>query len=355
MDKAYEHVSWTYEPESNTANNPDEDVTTPQTTTVIHRHYHHHYHHHYTHTSPPPPTHSLPADPHSGHHRRQYRPNSSHSRVHSSPPRAQRQSSGDEQRQRFQSPPSPGHSSFRNTEQGSRATHHRRRQRVPTPQRRASTRRYREASNDHSASPSSTLRRPDSPDQSRPNSRERYNRERYARRRETSREIGQTRRRPNERRPATSSEDLSPQRFAALSLRSPGKTLSQAQGPNASPARPRTSRVFFSRRPFGSTFSAAEHFTRATRGELNRRGNVRKLFLFSILLLREDNGEVSLERGWRLISDRLLQAELYRDQARVDEAWTFAFSGVTGELFERLMTDELDFVYNRVAQLLAED
>ena len=204
MDKAYEHVSWTYEPESNTANNPDEDVTTPQTTTVIHRHYHHHYHHHYTHTSPPPPTHSPPANPHSGHHRRPYHPNSSHSRVHPSPPRAQRQSSVDEQGQRYQSPPSPEHSSPVNTEQGSHSTRHRRQQRLPTPQRRASTRRYREASNDHSASPSPTPRRSDSPDQSRPNSRERYNcshRERYARRREISREIDQTRRRSNERRP----------------------------------------------------------------------------------------------------------------------------------------------------------
>ena len=86
-----------------------------------------------------------------------------------------------------------------------------------------------------------------------------------------------------------------------------------------------------------------------------RGGNVRKLFLYAILLLREEPEQPSIQRAWSVITNRLILAGVYPDETSVDAAWYLAFSSSPSGLFERLMTEELESVYRHVARLLAED
>ena len=311
MDEAYKHVSWTYPSEPEPANRTDENV---RVETVIHHHYHHHYHH----SSPPPP-----------HHREQ--------RRFRTPPT----------HYRYTSPLVP-----RDTERGSHSPR-RRRQRSPSPRPRVATRQFvssaeRRRVNVQPGTPSPTRptcgqRTPsqtlDSPTRHRPNSRERN---------EPATRPAQ--RRFNRRRPSTSPEELAARRFASLSLRNPRQGVERA---NTTATRPSLTWVFM-RRHFGSTVRL-ENFVRARSGEPERGGSVRKLFLYAILLLREEPEQPSIQRAWSVITNRLILAGVYPDETSVDAAWYLAFSSSPSGLFERLMTEELESVYRHVARLLAED
>ena len=91
------------------------------------------------------------------------------------------------------------------------------------------------------------------------------------------------------------------------------------------------------------------------RDYLTERRNVKKLFLYSILLMREKSNEVSVQQGWLAVTDKLIQAGVYTDQAAVLQAWLFAFGTLPNGVFGRLMSGELESVYSQVAQLLAGD
>ena len=157
-------------------------------------------------------------------------------------------------------------------------------------------------------------------------------------------------RRFNRRRPSTSPEEPPVERFASLSLQNPRQS---GQRVGATIDRPRLARVFV-RRHFGSAFSP-EQFARDARRNPAHRGNTKKLFLYTILLLREEPEQLSVARAWALVRERLIQAGVYTNRAEVDAAWSLAFNTRPSGLFERLMTEELEVVYARVAGLLAED
>ena len=157
-------------------------------------------------------------------------------------------------------------------------------------------------------------------------------------------------RRFNRRRPSTSPEEPSTERFASLSLQNPRQS---GQRVGATIDRPRLARVFV-RRHFGSAFSP-EQFARDARRNPAHRGNTKKLFLYTTLLLREEPEQLSVARAWAIVRERLIQAGVYTNRAEVDAAWSLAFNTRPSGLFERLMTEELEVVYARVAGLLAED
>ena len=65
---------------------------------------------------------------------------------------------------------------------------------------------------------------------------------------------------------------------------------------------------------------------------------------------------MSPETAWQLIILRLTTlAGLYSNHAEVGAAWNFAFHGASVELFDLLITDEIDLVYEHVTRLLADN
>jgi hypothetical protein len=108
------------------------------------------------------------------------------------------------------------------------------------------------------------------------------------------------------------------------------------------------------RRPFGSLSSPAEHLRDAIEGERTQ-ANVRKLFLTTILLVREQEDSVSSERGWQLVTERLISAGAYPGAGLAHTAWTAAFGESAATVLEDLFLMPRQGAYRTVADLLVDN
>ena len=363
MDRSYEHVSWLYSPEPEPEAATEEVAAASATTTVTHRHYHYHYHHHYNHNSPPPP-HTNPRAPQPPQQPRHFRSDTSrHTTQHEWTNQRFDRGQPSQRRNRRESSPrlqreiSPDSPPQRRREQRRSPSPRRTNAGIPTPS---------------SASPPPAIRRHS------PSTRPRTTKESIEKENTTkgnrpitptpspvvtpTRRQSRSSRNRQRQRDASSSAESARLKLvndlARVRLQSPENSR-ERHGPNRNATAHgvlHSDRVSFLRLPFGNARNALERFQHTTRSDLTQRANVKKLFLLSILLLREGNGEVSPETAWQLIILRLTTlAGLYSNHAEVSAAWNFAFHGASVELFDLLITDEIDLVYEHVTRLLADN
>ena len=343
MDESFEHSERVH----STEQVPTASGDSQHNSTVVHHHYH--YHHHYYHNSPPP---------HHHHHRRQRstsRRTSPH-RSHGSPSRytlpsrwasdASERSEGNRRvdewngRARPSRIASPANDQESNTEgqeqQGATAII------------------GGEVGEINEADTVGGIEVIDGPIVSLPSTpparSPRGQRNNYWRNPQRS-PVNTRRRQP---RPRRSSRSLS-REFARLRLQRSDSTISSPdRSLQRSPGRLQRSRLAFMRRPFGSLSSPAEHLRDAIEGERTQ-ANVRKLFLTTILLIREQEDSVSSERGWQLVTERLISAGAYPGAEEAHTAWTAAFGESAATVLEDLFLMPRQGAYRTVADLLVDN
>lgn len=65
------------------------------------------------------------------------------------------------------------------------------------------------------------------------------------------------------------------------------------------------------------------------------RSNLKKIFLSAILIVRDQEELVNPERGWQLVTEKLINAGVYPEAEEVQTAWTSTF----GEAAPTLQVD----------------
>ena len=77
----------------------------------------------------------------------------------------------------------------------------------------------------------------------------------------------------------------------------------------------------------------------------------RRLFIYAILLIREENRDISVEEAWQLVLTKLYASHRFSDEREVEFAWSEGFEESRAELLPQLIEGSLNAAYLQAALL----